>query len=499
MKSCALLLLLSCWLPVDEEEARVWTDASGKFSVEATLVESKNGIVVLNKTDGSRIEVPLNRLSKDDQKYLREWVRQKYNRRRSTNESDDRDTSEVAGQFPVSTEWPSWRGADRTGVSRETGLMKSWPAAGPPLLWTAEGLGNGMSSVVVADGKIFTMGKIDGQQCMVALSTDGQMLWKTPFSGDGDPNCTPTYDDGMVYGLGRNGKLVAVQGADGTVVWTVDFPSEFGGRMMSGWGYSESPLIDGDRLICTPGGEQAMMVALDKKTGKLIWKTPMRNGGSQGQDGAGYSSIVIGNAGGIRQYVTLVGRGVIGVEAETGRPLWHYPRVANGTANVPTPIVHENLVFCSSGYGDGGSALLQLNRQGNGIAVREVYYLRANEVQNHHGGMVLIDDHVYMGHGHNKGFPLCLELRTGRVKWGGRIRGAGDGSAAIVAADGQIYFRYEDGKMALVEANPQRYQLNGEFQLPIRNGKSWPHPVVVDGRMYIRCQNQLACFNIKAD
>ena len=168
-----------------------------------------------------------------------------------------------------------------------------------------------------------------------------------------------------------------------------------------------------------------------------------------------------------------------------------YEKVANGTANVPTPIVSGNYVFCSSGYNDGGSALLEIQKRGSGLGVREVYYYRSNEVQNHHGGMVLIDGHVYMGNGHNKGFPLCLEMRTGKVKWGGRLRGEGDGSAAIVAADGQIYFRYEDGKMSLVEANPGAYKVNGAFRLPIRNGKSWPHPVVTDGKLYIRCQDQI--------
>ena len=240
-----------------------------------------------------------------------------------------------------------------------------------------------------------------------------------------------------------------------------------------------------------------MIVALDKKSGKVIWKTPMANGGSRGKDGAGYSSLVISQGGGTRQYITLVGRGLISVEAQTGRPLWQYERIANGTANVPTPIVDGDFVFCSSGYGDGGSALLQLSKSGRGVNYREVYYYPANEVQNHHGGMVLMNGHVYMGHGHNKGLPMCLELRSGKVKWGGRIRGVGDGSAAIVAADGHVYFRYEDGKMALVEANPNEYKLNGSFRLPVRNGKSWPHPVVFDGKLFIRDQHELVCFEIK--
>lgn len=499
MKFLILILMSTLGSGWSQDDYRLWKDSSGNFSVNAKLVEQRLGSVILEKENGDQITVQIKRLSAADQRFVRRQA-SKFTRLAKKDTSTVRQPSPGGNSqdnLVVSTSWPSWRGADRSGVSTEKGLLQSWPADGPPELWKVSGLGNGMASVVVADGKIFTLSKIQGEQNVVCVSTAGKILWKTPFAGDGDPNCTPTYDDGLVYGLGRNGILACVRAEDGEKVWSVDLTSEYGGRMMSGWGFSESPLVDGDQLVCTPGGSSAMIVALNKKTGKLIWKTPMRDGGSRGKDGAGYSSIVISHAGGVKQYVTLVGRGVISVEASTGRPLWQYEKVANTTANVPTPIVHKDYVFCSSGYGDGGSALLEIQKRGNRFAAREVYYYPANQVQNHHGGMVLIDGHVYMGHGHNKGFPLCLELRTGKVKWGGRIRGAGDGSAAIVAADGQIYFRYEDGKMALVEANPNEYKLNGSFRLPIRNSKSWPHPVISDGKLYIRCQHEMVCFDVK--
>lgn len=482
----------------DENGFRQWTDDSGKFSVKARLIENRNGQVKLLKESGTTISVPLNRLSSADRKFLASLKRSSSRAgSRSQRSAQPEAKDPAAGNSAVAEPWPSWRGPDRTGVSRETGLLQTWPESGPPELWTAEGFGRGMSSVIVADGKIFTMGRINGQQQIVAADSQGKIVWTTPIEGNGEPNCTPTYHDGLVYGLGRNGTLACVRAGNGELVWKVSLVDDFGGQMMSQWGYSESPLVDGDLLICTPGGPRAMIAALDRRTGKTVWQTPMKPGGSRGKDGAGYSSIVISEVGGIKQYITLVGRGVIAVEAKTGRPLWQYEKIANGTANVPTPIVHENMVFCSSGYNDGGSALLELKRRGNGISVREVYYFPANKVQNHHGGMVLIDGHVYMGHGHNKGLPMCLELRTGKIKWGGDFRGVGDGSAAIVAADGQVYFRYEDAKMALVEANPRAYRLNGRFSLPIRNGKSWPHPVVADGKLYIRCQDQLVCFDLK--
>ncbi|MEC8556164.1 MAG: PQQ-binding-like beta-propeller repeat protein [Planctomycetota bacterium] len=194
----------------------------------------------------------------------------------------------------------------------------------------------------------------------------------------------------------------------------------------------------------------------------------------------------------------MAGRGLISVEAKTGRPLWQYEKIANGTANVPTPIVDGDYVFCSSGYGDGGTALLQLSGRRGVVNWREVYYQDAKQLQNHHGGMIKIGNYVYMGEGHNEGFPMCVDFRTGRKMWG-KQRGAGTGSAAIVAADGHLYFRYQNGVMALIEADPQNYKLKGSFQIATRNGQSWPHPVIFDGKLLLRDQNQLHCYSLKSE
>jgi outer membrane protein assembly factor BamB len=238
-----------------------------------------------------------------------------------------------------------------------------------------------------------------------------------------------------------------------------------------------------------------MIVALDKKTGATIWKTSAPDLGSRGQDGAAYSSVVISEAAGVKQYVQLTGRGVLSVSADTGKLLWNYNRIANGTANIPTPIVSGDYVFCSTGYGTG-AALLEVKQAGSTLVADEVYFLDAKTMQNHHGGMILFGDHIYCGHGHNNGFPLCLELKTGKVAWSAG-RGAGSGSAAIVLADGNLYFRYESGDMALIEATPEKYNLKGSFRLATVNGKSWPHPVIVDGLMYIRDQNNLLCYDVR--
>ena len=396
----------------------------------------------------------------------------------------------------VAKDWPSWRGPDRTAIAPETGLLKEWPENGPPLVWQADGFGGGFSSVAIVGDRIFTMGSRKGGCDLIAADrATGKELWSTRV-GNGSPNCTPTVDGDLVFALGREGDLLCANALSGSVVWKKNFGTDFGGQMMSGWGYSESPLVDGDRLIVTPGAEKAVIVALDKSSGDVIWESAMPDDAlEQGRDGAGYSSVVISHAAGVKQYVQLTGRGVISVAADDGRHLWSYNRIANGTANIPTPIIKDDYVFCSTGYGTG-AALLQIKNESGKLSANEVYFLDYKTMQNHHGGMILLGDHIYCGHGHNQGFPLCVELATGNIAWSAG-RGPGSGSAAILLADGNFYFRYEDGTMALIEATPEEYRLKGEFKLATNNGKSWPHPVIVDGLMYLRDQGTLLCYDVR--
>ncbi len=393
-------------------------------------------------------------------------------------------------------DWPQWRGPNRNGISSETGILNRWSENGPPLAWTATQLGGGFSSLAVADGRIFTMGQRDKETFLIALNEkDGTELWRAQV-GSGDPNCTPTVDGDRVYALGRGGDLLCAKTSTGEEVWRKNFGNDFGGEMMSGWGYSESPLVDGERLICTPGSKDAVIVSLDKRTGDVGWKASLPEDiGSKGRDGAGYSSAVISEAGGVRQYIQLIGRGVISVATADGRFLWSYNRIANGTANIPTSIVKGDYVFCSTGYGTG-SALLKVVRQGDALQAEEVYFLKADEMQNHHGGMVLVGDYIYCGHGHNQGFPICLEMETGKFAWRPG-RGPGKGSAAVVYADGHLYFRYEDGVMALVEATPEKYLLKGSFKAESLNGKAWALPVIAAGRLYLRDQGTLLSYKVK--
>jgi outer membrane protein assembly factor BamB len=388
-------------------------------------------------------------------------------------------------------DWPQWRGPQRDGISGEKGLLDRWPKEGPRLLWQAKGLGSGYSSVAIAGGRIYTLGQRKGGAELLALGLqNGKQVWATPVGGGG-PNSTPTVDGQLVFALGRDGDLLCADAATGKAIWRKKFSKDFGGRMMSGWGYSESPLVDGDKLICTPGGKDALLVALNKRTGETLWQSPAPKGF---RDGAGYASVVVSEACGVRQYVTLTGGGLVSVAAADGKPLWWYNKVANGTANIPTPVVKDDLVFCSSGY-NTGAALLRVVKKGGGLAAEEVYFLEASEMQNHHGGMVRVGDHVYCGHGHNQGFPLCVELKTGKVAWRPG-RGAGTGSAAVVFADGHLYFRYENGTMALVEATPKEYRLKGSFRLASVRAQSWPHPVISGGKLYLRDQDVLMCYDV---
>jgi len=397
-------------------------------------------------------------------------------------------------------DWPQWRGPDRTGISKETGLLKTWPKDGPPKVWTVKGCGNGFSSIAVADGVIYGTGVKGGKNIAWAKKeTDGSDIWTTPYADEGgDPNSTVVVSGGKVYAMTVGGTLACLDAKGGKVDWSKSFTKDLGGKMMSGWGYSETPLIDGDKLICTPGGDNAAVVALNKNTGEVIWKSEVKATG-----GAGYASPIKATVGGVPMYITLLGKsgGVVAVHADTGKLLWQYTKINNGTANIPTIVTRDDLVWCSTGYGDGGSALLKLKAAGKDqVTATEVKYYKSDELQNHHGGMVLVGDYVYFGNAHNNGHPACVEFKTGEIKYKENKGAAGGGgSAAVVYADGMLYYRYQNGVVALIEATPKEMVLAGSFKETERSGReSWAHPVIANGKLYLRDQDKLSCFNIKA-
>lgn len=385
-------------------------------------------------------------------------------------------------------DWPQWQGADRTGVSREKGLLKEWSKEGPPLAWKAEKLGASYCTPTVAAGRVFLMGNRKDREYVIALAEkDGKELWsydvgavRANGNGYAGPRCSPTVDGDRVYALGLNGDLVCLEASSGKEQWKVDIAKEYKGAL-GGWGCCESPLIDGDKLLCTPGGGTATLVALDKKTGDLIWKGVVPQG-----DGAAYSSIIAATVEGKRQYIQFLSGGVVGLSAE-GKFLWRYDRPANGTANCSTPVYHDGHVFAASGYGTGGG-LAKLSKEGDKWEAKQVYFTR--EMKNHHGGMVLVDGYLY---GSNEDLLVCLDYLTGKVQWSEREPGKG----SIAYADGKLYYRNEGGPVFLVEANPKKYVKCGKFSPPVSGSPAWPHPILANGKLYIQDQDKLHCYDVK--
>ena len=398
-------------------------------------------------------------------------------------------------------DWPQFHGPNRDSICRETGLNTDWNQNPPALLWKIEGLGIGYSSISIADGKIFTMGDrkgTDGNTAQFVLAYDLQNqkeLWAThigPGHKDG-PRSIPTVDGEFLYALGTEGDLVCLDTATGTEHWRKNLPNDFGGKMMSRWKFSESPLVDGQRLICTPGGAEATLVALDKKTGSVIWKCAVPALGEKGNDGAGYASAIAAEIDGVRQYIQLIGRGLVGVEAETGKFLWGYNGIANRTANIPMPVVREQYVFTTTNY-NTGSALLRISRVDDTFHVKEMYTLTGRQFENHHGGVVFVGNHVYGGHGNSRGEPACVDVATGKIMWRGKAPERG--SASIIYADGHLWFRYDRGLVALIEATPEAFRLKGTFQPLTGTGPAWAHPVILDGKLYLRHGDLLACYDV---
>ena len=393
-------------------------------------------------------------------------------------------------------DWPQFRGPDRTGVSPDAGLLAKWPEAGPKVTWEAEGLGIGYSSVTASGDKVFTMGDV-GKECFL-FGLDrktGKKAWALKVGKSGGnyqgPRCTPATDGALVFGLCQFGDLVAASAKTGKEVWRKNFKDDFKGSS-GGWNFAESPLVDGNRLIVTPGGSEATMVALDKSTGKVEWKGTVKGG-----DTAGYASVVIANFGGVKQYVTMMANGLVSFDAKDGKMLWRFgtnkERFGSNTANIPTPIIKGDYVFAAVGYGRG-AALLKVTKEGTEFNVEEVYWNR--QLTNKHGGVILIGDKLY-GDRDDSGNPWCADFATGKVLWT-RKGGEGRGSASITAADGKLFIRYSDGWVVLASATAEQYEELSAFKVPNGTRDTWAHPVVVDGKFFVREREVVYCYDVKA-
>jgi outer membrane protein assembly factor BamB len=399
-------------------------------------------------------------------------------------------------------DWPGFRGINRTGVSPDTGLLQKWPDGGPPRLWEAKGAGRGYASLAISDGRLYTLGDglstADNEDEYLSCFDlkDGSQLWKTrtgrPWkSGNADwqsSRSTPAVDGELVYVITPHGELICCRSANGEEVWRKNLEQEYGGKKEDRWGYSESPLIDGEKLVCTPGGPKSTMIALNKKTGELLWTCTRAD-----DSGAGHASIVISNVGGEKVYVNTTGSGALGVRAKDGKLLWSYP-IGHTTAVIPTPIVRGDLVFFTAGYNRGGALLKQVPAGDGEVKVEEVYGLKP-ELGNKHGGVVLVGDYLY-GDSEDRGTPFCAEFMTGKVLW--KKRGSGKNSAAVAAADGHLYFLFADGTLVLAKADPADYEEVSSFKVGDGKRPCWAHPVIVDSKLYIRDQDRILCYDLKA-
>ncbi len=410
----------------------------------------------------------------------------------------------VAGWVLVSlaawtADWPQWRGPQRSGVSQETGLLKQWPKEGPKLLWQQKDVGDGYSTPAVAGSRLYLLGNRGLEnEFVAALSVeDGKPLWSTRLGKVGNPDqrppypmarSTPTVDGELLYALSSDGDLACMEAATGKVRWQKSVRAEFGGQPGT-WAYAESPLIDGDVVVITPGGAQATLLALNKKTGEVIWKSAVPGG-----DPAGYASAVVVEGGGRKQYVQFLGKGVVGVDAKTGQFLWRYDQTSKGPANMPTPVTSDGFVYTSAGSVGGG--LVNLKAAGDGVAAEPVYLVR--DLPNTNGGSVLLGDNLYGTTG--KGL-VAAEFKTGKVLWQAESIGAG----STFYADGHLYIHGHNGDVALVEATPETYREKGRFTPPdqpknrsLPGEKAWSYPVVANGRLYVRDLGALWCYDVRA-
>ena len=425
-------------------------------------------------------------------------------------------------------DWPQWQGPDRNAISQERGLLQEWPEGGPPLARKIDKLGGGYSAPSIAAGRIFGMSNRGDDEVVWALSeTDGSEIWvrrlgpalsqRMPQGKEG-PGCTPTVDGERLYVLGLGGNLVCLQVQDGKILWQRSLTDDFGGRTPT-WSYRESPLVDGDRVICTPGGEDTTLVALNKLTGETIWKSQVpdnpgggpadsagrggsrggRGRGGFGRSGAAYSSAIAVAFDGQRQYVQLTANALVGVAASDGKFLWRYDRPANNyRINCSTPLYHDGHVFAASAY-DAGGGLAKLSKNASGeINAEEVW--SSKDMQNHHGGVILVDGCLYGANGGNSGGALiCLDFATGNVLWDQRGSAGRRAKGSAALADGRLYYRMENGAMLLIEPNPKQYVERGRFDQPDRSDKpAWTHPVIANGRLYVRDQDVLLVYDIKA-
>ena len=400
------------------------------------------------------------------------------------------------GTMARADDWGQWRGPKRDGISQEKGLLKAWPKEGPKLVWQVKNIGSGYSTPVVVGNRLYVLSNegLENEFVRAYSTTNGKLLWSTQLGAVGNPKqqpsypgarSTPTVDGKQLYALGSDGDLACVEVATGKVLWKKGLRSDFGGTA-GVWAYSESPLVDGNKVIVTPGGESATIVALDKKTGATLWKSAI-----PGEKAASYASAIAVEIGGVRQYVQYLSKGVVGVEATTGKLLWRFDKTLDTRFGMHalTPINATNLIYTGAASASGAA---KISAAAGSFTADPAYIERKGP--NGLGGAVRLGDYLY---GTSGPVLLCTEFATGKVRWEER----GIGAAAICSADGLLFLHGENGEVALVEATPEGYKEKGRFVPPAQpdrgQSKAWAHPIIANGKLYIRDMGCLWCYDIK--
>lgn len=391
---------------------------------------------------------------------------------------------------PEANVWPEFHGPGRSNISPETGLLKQWPEGGPPLVWKSTGLGIGYSGVTIADGLIFTAGNFDDTEMAIALSLDGQPRWKSPngeafLRPSGGARTTPTYAQGAVFHMSAQGRIASYEARTGKELWAVDLKERFGAEH-GVWGFAENVIVDGDRVLCMPGGERGRVAALDRRTGNTLWVN------TEIEHTAAYCSPVVVTHAGVRQLLTLTQKSVVGVAVDTGRLVWSHPFVPTSPQNATTPVYHDGHVFVACGHSTGGT-LFKIDAQ-RGTAT-EVWWRK--NLDNCHGGVILVDGKLY-GCGCRLGGKLfyCADFRTGEIRQSDTTLS----KVAIAAADGMLYCLNHRGKMSLLEITPDGFRIASQFDLSKKPDNSYlAHPVICNGRMYLRYDEHLYVYDVRKD
>ncbi|MEM1293860.1 MAG: PQQ-binding-like beta-propeller repeat protein [Verrucomicrobiota bacterium] len=470
------VLVAAALILISSSFARTWTQASSGNTIVADFAGVEGANVQL-KAKGRIYSVPIASLSADDQAFIKEQM--------------------AAAASSSSADWPQWRGALQDGVSPDSDLLKEWPANGPEKVWTFSDAGMGYGGPSIAAGKLFVMGTRDSGLVVIAVDlTTGEEAWSTKVGSDetdtynvgwgNGPRSTPTFNDGKVYALGPEGTLVCLDASDGSKIWSKNLVSDFRGRD-GNWGYSESPVVDGEKVVVTPGGNDSPMIALDRNSGRTIWEADISGAGS-----AEYATVVIAETSSGKQYVKLFQSFVVGVDADSGREVWR-SEWAGRTAVIPTPLVDGDEVYVCSGYGVG---CMKLKIEGG--AANQIWINK--NMKNKHGGVIKFGDHVY-GFSEAAGL-VCQSWETGELAWNERGLQSSFGSIAI--ADGMIYCLNEgDGMVTLAEATPAGFNQKGQFKMEPQStnrhnqGRIWTPPVVVGGKLYLRDQEHVSCYDVK--